>query len=272
MSFVADMRVMMEVDAKALPGPRGAAGLVRLGVALVTGNHIKFAEALRRLTQEPLRGPELARQVCEACLTTLPVDGVGVSLMTDSPSERALLGGSDAAANRIEEVQFGLGEGPCVTAFSEERPVLIPNLRATEAHTRWPMFVQELLGSSEIRGLFAFPMRIGAIGIGVLDLHRYSSGPLEEEDEALVVADAATTALVNYQFHAPYQEADLFDISWSAHTVVHQATGALVDQLGVSTGEALARLRAYAFRASRPLHAIAEDVLNRTLDLASPRS
>jgi hypothetical protein len=212
----------------------------------------------------------VAVRVCEACLQAVPVDGVGVSLMPDAPGERLLLGGSDGLAQQIEDLQFTLGDGPCVTAFNEAHPVLLADVWDRDVSYRWPTFAEQVR-AVPVRGLFAFPLQLGAIGIGALNLHRSRPGELQEEREALVVADAVTTALVNYQFGAPFLEAELFDVSWSAHAEVHQATGAVAAQRGISTGEALTRLRAYAFRAARPIHALARDVLNGTVDLTSDR-
>ncbi len=47
--------------------------------------------------------------------------------------------------------------------------------------------------------------------------------------------------------------------------VVHQATGMVAAQLEVSVGQALVRLRAYAFGNDRPLTDVARDVVARKL-------
>jgi hypothetical protein len=239
--------------------------LVAVAVAV---DRARFAEALVAITQEPPAAAELPGRLCAACLTALPVEGVGVTLMTNEPGARSLLGASDAVGERIEELQYSLGEGPCVSAFTDGEPVLVPDLQAAEIHARWPIFTREVAATGA-RAVFAFPLQVGTIGIGVLDIYRRRSGPLEAVGEALAVADAVTTALLGYQSHAGSQEADLFDVSWRNHAVVHQATGALSAQAEISTADALARLRAYAFRTSRPLHAVADDVMNRKLYLSA---
>lgn len=48
---------------------------------------------------------------------------------------------------------------------------------------------------------------------------------------------------------------------------VHQASGMVVVQLGVSVGEALVRRRAHAFAIDRPLSVVAGDVVARRLRL-----
>jgi hypothetical protein len=47
--------------------------------------------------------------------------------------------------------------------------------------------------------------------------------------------------------------------------VVHQASGMVAVQLDVSVGQALIRLKAYAFGNGRPLAEVAEDVVARKL-------
>jgi hypothetical protein len=239
--------------------------LVAVAVAI---DRTRFAEALVALTTDPPGAAELPGRLCAACLKALPVDGVGVTLMTNEPGARALLGATDAVGDRIEDLQYELGEGPCVAAFSDGEPVLVPDLHARDVQARWPMFIREVVATGA-RALFAFPLQVGTIGIGVLDIYRLHAGPLDEIPEALAIADAVTTALLNYQSQTPPQEADLFDVSWRNHAVVHQATGALAAQEEISTADALARLRAHAFRASRPVHAVAADVMNRKLHLSA---
>jgi hypothetical protein len=233
-------------------------------------DHVRLAGALAEIVADPSCTTEFPKRLCRACDAALPVDGVGVSLMLhDQPDRRVLLGASDERGARIEELQFGLGEGPCVSAFVGGRPVLVPDLEASEAFAQWPMFTPEAMRAG-IGAVFAFPLQIGMIAIGVLDCYRARAGPLTEMAEALAVTDAVTIALLNAQAlggDSANGTVDLFDVSWRNHAVVHQATGALSVELGISLAEALVRLRAHAFRHSRPLDAVADDVLAGRLHL-----
>jgi hypothetical protein len=188
--------------------------------------------------------------------------------MHDQPDTRVLLGASDERGALIEELQFGFGEGPCVSAFVGARPVLVPYLRAGEASAQWPIFTREATRAG-IGAVFAFPLQLGTIAIGVLDCYRSRAGPLMEMAEALAVADVVTIALLSAQALGANGAVDLFDVSWLNHAVVHQATGALSVALGISIAEALARLRAHAFGCSRTLDAVAGDVLAGRLHLTA---
>lgn len=231
-------------------------------------DRVRLAGTLAMAVAEP-SAAELPWRLCEACHAALPVDGVGLSLMSrDQPGGRMLLGASDAMGVRIEELQFSLGEGPCVSAFAEAAPALVPDLRAYEARLRWPMFTRRAVDSG-IGAVFAFPLQVGVIGIGVLDCHRRRPGPFLEISDALAVAGAVTTALVDLGALTEMSANgdSLVDLSWRTHAVVHQATGALSASMEISAVDALARLRAHAFRCSRPLEAVAEDLLAGRLTL-----
>jgi hypothetical protein len=232
-------------------------------------DRVRLTAALRAILADSATPEELPNRLCTACREALPVDGVGVSLMTEGQaSGRMLLGASDSVGLQIEELQFSLGEGPCMSAYSAAGPVLVPDTRGEEARQRWPMFTSEA-AHLELGALFAFPLQVGTVGIGVLDCHRARSGPLVEINEALAVADAVTLALLNTQTATTRAEkpVDLFDMSWRNHAEVHQATGWLAAQLDIPVATALARLRGHAFRTSRPLHAVATDILTGTLTL-----
>jgi hypothetical protein len=93
-------------------------------------------------------------------------------------------------------------------------------------------------------------------------------GPLSDEQhaDALVMAEVAAQAVLVMQANAPPGRlAAELEAAGDFQYVVHQASGMVAVQLGVSLGHALIRLRAYAFGNGRPLTAVAEDVVARRL-------
>jgi hypothetical protein len=80
------------------------------------------------------------------------------------------------------------------------------------------------------------------------------------------MADVAAQAILVLQAHAPPGKlATELEADADFHYVVHQATGMVAAQLEVSVGQALIRLRAYAFGNDRPLAEVARDVVDRSL-------
>ena len=208
----------------------------------------------------------LLTRLCAECLSALSVSGVGVALMTDGGPSGVVLAATDGRARKLEELQFALGEGPCVAASGSGRPVLQPDL-TVDGSARWPRFGAAALDAG-VRAIFAFPLRVGAIRIGVLDLYRDTAGPLTALDlaDALVFADAATVAVLHLQVRDEHGDVNAgLSGPIDGQAVVHQATGMITIQLGVSLAEALLRLRTHAYATSQTVSAVAADVVNRRL-------
>src|SRR5690242_21425083 len=112
-------------------------------------------------------GPAMVRvkELCLACAREANTDGVGLAVLSsDGTPEPTYV--SDSRSRLIEDLQFTLGEGPCVEAVVSGSPVLLDDVRAlSDATYRWPAFIKEV-ESSGVRAVFAFPVRIGAIALG----------------------------------------------------------------------------------------------------------
>jgi hypothetical protein len=208
-------------------------------------------------------GPDVAR-LCDACVAGLPgVGGAGLAVMSSLPAQQVRYASNPVSA-RVEELQVVLGEGPCVEAFSQGRPVLVTDLDDSFWVRRWPVFAPAAVGAGA-RALFALPLQVGAVCLGVIDLYRDGPGVLVGDDlaEALAFADAATELLLAE--HLPGGQVSGSAQLFSHRAVVHQATGMVSAQLGVPMAEAFLRLRARAYAAERSLDDIAAEVVARRL-------
>jgi hypothetical protein len=213
-------------------------------------------------------GEGLPDRLVSLCARTLPVSGVGLALMTDE-GPAGTVAASDGGALQLEELQFTLGEGPCVDASRTGRPVLAPDLARTSSQ-QWPQFGADA-DAAGLRAVFAFPLQVGGIRLGVLDLYRDTAGELSQGEltDALSFADAATHLLLDLQAQdtaqgipPPHALAVLDD-----RAEVHQATGVVSVRAGVSLAQALALLRARAYAQGRPIGDLARDVLDEVVSL-----
>jgi hypothetical protein len=216
---------------------------------------------------ECTRGESIVDQVCAAAVALLSLSGAGLSLMVQGEL-RGTAGVSDQGIAAVQELQLALGEGPCLDAWRSTEAVLEPNL-AAPAVVRWPAFA--LAGvEAGVRAVFAFPLRIGAMAIGVLVLYRDRTGTLSAQEMAygLVLADFATQVILGLQAGAPANTLHELLANEPPHWAeIHQATGMVAVQLGVPLDEAFVRLRAHAFADERPLRLIARDIVGRRLRL-----
>jgi len=208
----------------------------------------------------------LAAQVCEACVSLLPVDGASVSVMLGTGHRQSLYA-TDAVMERVEAVQFSLGEGPCFEAFQTGNPVLVPDLTA-DGGRAWPVFATQM-SNGEIGAIFAFPLRRGAARLGAIDLYRRAPGWFSDAEvaTAMRITDIATSALLAAS--STGHDGQISD-KWiteltRTRAVIHQATGMVVAEFAIPAEQALARLRGYAFATGRLLDDVAADLVARRL-------
>ena len=195
------------------------------------------------------------------------MSGAAVMLMSgDIP--RGSLCTTDEVSQLIEELQFMLGEGPCVDAYQQDKVVAEPDLAAPVTH-RWPAFTPPMLQAG-VRAVFGFPLRVGTVHLGALNLYRDLPGPLtgDQHADALVIADVAARLVLEAQAGAsPDAVAEELEAGANFHFAVHNAAGIVSVQEGISVTESLIRLRAFAFSSDRLLADVAKDVIARTLRL-----
>lgn len=207
------------------------------------------------------------KRLCEVCAEVTGMSGAGLMLM-DGNAPRGPACTTNQGSALVEELQFELGDGPGVDAYHQDRPMLEPDLAAPVA-PRWLAFTTPAVEAG-VRAIFGFPLHVGAIRIGALDLYRDHAGPLTDEQhaDALAMADVAAQALLVMQANAPPGRiAEELEAGGDFQYVVHQASGMVAAQLEVTVGQALVRLRAYAFGNDRRLTEVAEAVVARTLRL-----
>jgi hypothetical protein len=181
---------------------------------------------------------------------------------------RGSLCSSDPVSQLIEDLQYTLGEGPCVDAYQLDRVITEPDLAEPEVR-RWVAFTPPALQAGA-RAVFGFPLRVGAVRLGAMNLYRDKPSPLTDDQhaDALVIADVAARWVLEAQAGAPPDTvAAALEVGAEFHFVVHNAAGMVSVQQGISVAEALIRLRAYAFSTDRLLADVAQDVVARRLRL-----
>jgi hypothetical protein len=200
--------------------------------------------------------------LCETAMARLGISGVTLTVEAP-PGWPETRYASELLGTRLAEIQVTVGEGPCLDVWQEGGPVLVPALDAPAVQHRWPLFAP-LAVEAGAGALFALPMAIGTIRVGVFALHRVQAGHLA----AATVADSLAFAELALQLQLDQQDGErptgADDLQLHAPEV-HQATGMISVQLGVPLDEAFGRLRARAFADQRPLAELATDVVARRL-------
>jgi hypothetical protein len=203
--------------------------------------------------------------LCISGAEAVRVSGAGLVLMSAGRS-LGCVGVSGRVTEAVEQVEYTLGEGPCISAARTKTPVFDADL--TDAgSSRWPEFRRGALAEGA-RAAFGFPLLVDRICIGALNLHHDQPGALTEDQvaDATVVANVASRAVLDWQADAaPGTVAWQLEQTPNHRTEVHQATGRISVQAGTSLADALVLLRAYAFAHDRPIGAVAADVASGRL-------
>lgn len=208
-------------------------------------------------------GPLISR-LCAAAVDLVAVSGAALSILSEGRYSATVCVSDDVAA-QLEELHVALGDGPGLDAHRLGVPVVEPDL-ADASPDRWPPFTQSALQAGA-RAVFAFPLRIGAIRVGILDLYRATPGPLSLTGfgDAVTLAHLAAQAVVALSAQAPPDgfPGDLTDAALRAE--VHQATGMISVQLDVGIEEAFVRLQAHAYSTGQRIGEVGDDVVGRRL-------
>lgn len=177
--------------------------------------------------------------------------GVAINLSSGRGSA-GVVAASDDHCRRLDELQFGAGEGPCYEAVRLSRPVLTPDLAIDGV--RWPGY-SSLALEAGVTGIFAFPLQVGAVCLGVLDVYAVQSGLLPDDEiaSALWHAKRATEILLD---GGPGLGDEIDN-----RAEIYQAQGCVMAASGLDAAEALARMRAHAFARNQALLALALEIL-----------
>lgn len=214
----------------------------------------------------PAAGPVAEDDLCELFLRHLPVSGTAVSTMGDLLGNETI-SASDAQAARLDELQFDLGEGPCWDALRSRRPILEPDIQKRPQRV-WAAF-SRAISDQEVGALFAFPMLVGPLKIGAVDM--YARDPVSLDQQQTMRAAQLTGIVarrVLQQALGPLPEDAKETEGKYSRRIVHQATGMVLAQLGISPEDAHMVIRAHAFSTDQTMMDVSREILEGRLDFS----
>ncbi len=201
-------------------------------------------------------------RLCRVLALRLDLLGVVVRLAASDAGTGVVVAPS-GAASALADLEVTAGEGPARTASAVRRPVLVTDLQGPAA-AGWPGFCH-LASDAGLAAVFAFPLGVGAVGFGTLELFSSSACALPRDDLALVraFAELATEVLVDGDLTAADGNlSSSLARAFDYRAEIAQAQGMVMVDLGVTLAEAMARLRAHAFASGEPLLTLARRVVD----------
>jgi transcriptional regulator with GAF, ATPase, and Fis domain len=189
---------------------------------------------------------ELLTSVAEFAVRAIPgADGAGVTLM--DPGRTDTIVGSARFVEELDAIQYGLGEGPCISAAAEGRTIRSGSLGGAR---QWPRFGPRA-GRLGIHSALSLPLLVRNSVVGAINVYAHPKNAFTPHAERLgeLFSAPAAVAVHNAQELARMQAlATQLEAALTTRTVIDQAIGILMSRTGGSAAEAFETLRALSQR------------------------
>jgi GAF domain-containing protein len=188
--------------------------------------------------------------------------GAGVSLL-DARGRRTSSGYTDTIVSQADAIQYQCGEGPCLTAWAAEKPVVVKDLNSEYRWSEW----REGVAGLPVLSVVSAPLVAGGQSIGALKLYAAMPNVYDEGSAALLqlFAAPAATLLSHIQAsEAPLRMSEGLQASLYTRDLVNRACGVLMERLGLPHEAALQLLIKQAREENAALQKVCERVLAGT--------
>lgn len=164
----------------------------------------------------------------------------------------------------VDEIQYDLGQGPCLSAAAHETTVLAADLTQEK---RWSTFVLQTVSRTPVRGVLALHL---AGGPGRHALNLYSDDPGSFDDDAVAVGALFATHAGMLMAHAESaHQVHGLEVALDTNRLIGAASGLLMATYGITQDAAYQVLRRTSNDLNRKLRDVAETVTD-TGELPEP--
>jgi GAF domain-containing protein len=211
----------------------------------------------------------LLSQVARFAEGAIPgAQGVGVTLLEDGRAETMVA--SEDFVRIVDEVQYELKEGPCVTAAAERRTVRSPSLPNDPA---WPRFGPRI-ASLGVHSSLSMPLIVQDQVVGAMNVYARDVDVFDEHAGrvAELFAGPAAVAVRNAQvLEQARRLTTQLQTALSSRAVIDQAVGILMSRRGGTADAAFASLRWMSQHNNIKLNAVAQNIVDEAVRRARAR-
>jgi transcriptional regulator with GAF, ATPase, and Fis domain len=201
---------------------------------------------------------DLLRHVAEFAVHAIPgADGAGLTLLESDRADTMVA--SAEFVHEVDAIQYGIGEGPCITAAAERRTVHSGSLGGEKL---WPRFGPRVsrLG---VHSVLSLPLLVGADVLGAMNVYAHAKDAFDERSVQLgeLFSVPAAIAVQNAQALAEARRlAAQLQAALTSRSGIDQALGIVMSRSGCTAEEAFNKLRAMSQTENRKLSAVAQHV------------
>jgi GAF domain-containing protein len=173
---------------------------------------------------------------------------------------RATIAGSSATAVTLDAIGQQLGDGPCLEALENFKPVLLADTGTDE---RWPAYSRALAAAGAV-SVLGVPLELGKDASAALNFFALETSVFTEDaiNEAVIFADMAGQAL---RLALRIATADLLAADLKAamerRTAIDLATGVIMCQNNCTQAEAFNMLLVASQHRNEKVHDVAADII-----------
>lgn len=224
--------------------------------------------ALAHLATGQMDLRDVLTRVAEFAVLAIPgADGAGLTLMEAGHADTIVASAPFVA--EVDAVQYGIEEGPCVTAAAEAHIVCSGEL---DTDTQWPRF-GPMIGHLGVHSALSIPLLTRAGVLGAMNVYARKRDAFDENGARIGELFAAPAAIAVQNAQVLSQTRRLASQLQSALTnqaVLDQAIGVLMSRLGCSAEQAFERLTATSRTEDDEVQIIAQRVVEETVQRARP--
>jgi GAF domain-containing protein len=190
--------------------------------------------------------------------TIAAATGAGVSLL-DEQGHRTSVGATSDVVQEADDLQYRLDQGPCLTAWAEQRTVRVDDVDVDPRWPRWSKSVRPL----QVLSALSVPMVLPNRTLGAVKVYSELPGAFDDRAEKLLEGFAATAALLlgsAASLDNARQLSENLRQALHARDSVQLAKGVIMQRDGLTEDEAFQVLVGEARLSNRGLREVADRV------------
>jgi len=249
-------------DTSARPGEAPVAGIEEDDLA-------GSLAGLAGLSSARLSLEDLLTKVASFAVQAIPgADGAGLTLLEADRANTIVK--SDPFVTTIDDMQYGIGEGPCISAAETGQTMRSGSLGGDP---RWPRFGSRA-GRLGIHSALALPLLVQDTVVGVMNVYAHPKHAFDDHAVSIgeLFAVPAAIAVQNAQILAQAQRLTVnLQMALTNRAVIDQAIGILISRTGGTEHDAFDRLRTLSQNEHRKLSAVATSIVEEAARRARNR-
>lgn len=208
-------------------------------------------------------------QVAHFAVRAIPgADGAGLTLLEEGRSDTIVA--TAQFVSEIDDIQYGLGQGPCVSAAAEGRTMMSPSLGSDQ---RWPDFGSRVAGLG-VHSALSLPLITAGRVVGAMNIYAHRRDVFTERAAEIgeLFAVPAAVAVQNAQVLSQARRlATQLQATLNNRAVIDRAVGIIMSRSGGTAEQALTKLRKSSQKQDTEISTVAQRILDEAVRLAEAR-